>query len=73
MPQTSRPDRGVFVAPFLGPNGETVLLPIMSDRRLATDGPVYVAGDADALSESDRLWGLLDKVDPAEDRSSAAA
>ena len=56
--------RGVYVAPYLGPDGEIVLLAITSSRKLATSGPVIVPHGADRVAAAEALWDLLDRVDP---------
>lgn len=55
--------RGVYVAPYLGPNGETVLLAITARQRLAAEPLFLVTADREA-EMSDSLWRLLDQRDP---------
>ena len=54
--------RGVWVAPWLGENGETVLLAIDSRRRLVTD-PLPVIG-TDHVRLATVLWNMLELADP---------
>lgn len=63
-PMASRPSRGVYPAPWMGPKGETVLLPITADGRLATPGPVVVPHGASRIQAAEELWDLLDRTDP---------
>jgi hypothetical protein len=55
--------RGVFLAPWMGPEGELVLLAVKANGRLACD-PVMLPHGADRGEASDRLWQLLHDVDP---------
>ena len=55
--------RGVWKAPWRGPNGELVLFAMDSKKRLA-DGPLTVSHQADHVKAADGMWELLDRVDP---------
>lgn len=55
--------RGVHVAPWMGPDGELVLVAVTSLGRQAAP-PVVVPHGGDRLRASDELWDLLDRVDP---------
>jgi hypothetical protein len=55
--------RGVWVAPWVGPNDEMVLLAITSDGKLATANPVVIPNGASRIDVSDQLWQLLDEMD----------
>jgi len=55
--------RGVYVAPWMGPDGELVLLAITSSQRLAAP-PLTVPHGADRLAASDALWEALEREDP---------
>lgn len=55
--------RGVWLAPWLGPSGELVLLAINRERKLAAD-PVVIPSGADQIEVATRLWEKLDQVDP---------
>lgn len=54
--------RGVFVAPWMGENGEIILVAVTSDGRRIAERlvPFGVSGHLIA----DELWELLDAVDP---------
>ncbi len=54
--------RGVWKAPWRGPNDEVVLLAIDADGRLVTD-PVTIPIGADHEDVAFCLWQLLDEVD----------
>lgn len=55
--------RGVWIAPFPGPHGETYLFPVASHGACVADPvPVPLGSDADVMAEG--LWDLLDKMDP---------
>lgn len=56
-------NRGVWNAPWTGPNGELVLIALESRGRLI-DGPVAVPRGVDHVTVADTLWELLDTVDP---------
>jgi hypothetical protein len=55
--------RGVFVAPWMGEDGELFIIAVRADRRLACQ-PVMIPHGEDRGEASDRLWKLLDEVDP---------
>jgi hypothetical protein len=57
-------DRGVWIANFLGPNGEMVLLPVTSKGMLATGLPVIVPNGASRIDASDRCWDAIEATDP---------
>jgi hypothetical protein len=57
------PCRGVFVAPWVGANGEIVLLARTSQRTLVCD-PLEIPHGASRLEASDSLWELLAREDP---------
>lgn len=59
--------RGVYVAPYHGPNGETVLLAITARQRLAAEPLFLTLGDRE-VEMADRLWALLDEADAASPR-----
>ena len=54
--------RGVWNAPWSGPNGELVLLAIDSQHRLI-NGPMVVARGTDHVMVADAMWDLLDACD----------
>ncbi len=56
-------NRGVWKAPWMGPNGEFVLIVIDSKRRLV-NGPVTIPVGGDHLAVADALWDFLEVVDP---------
>ena len=55
--------RGVFVAPWMGPAGELVLLAITAQKRLAAP-PLTIAPGSDSVRASDKLWDALEAADP---------
>lgn len=61
---TERPKRGVYIAQWMGPNGEFELLAFTSERKLATGVPVRIPLGADHGKASDDLWDMLDVIDP---------
>ena len=54
--------RGVYRAPCLGPNGETILLAVDYRGCLIPEGRVLI-GEADVAATKAALWNLLDTVD----------
>ena len=54
--------RGVWIAPWQGPNGELVLFAMGSHNRLVTD-PMVVPAGSDHVAAADMLWDLIDEVD----------
>lgn len=58
--------RGVYVAPWMGPDGELVLLAITSTARLACE-PITVPHGADRVLAADLAWGALEVADPLPD------
>lgn len=55
--------RGVWMAPWLGPNGETILVAVTREKRLAGE-PVIVPIGGNHVAASDELWDRLDGRDP---------
>lgn len=55
--------RGVWVAPWQGPNGEIVLFSIDSHSKLVA-GPFIVPAGSDHIAASEALWEELEAVDP---------
>lgn len=64
-------ERGVWKAPWQGPDGEIVLLAITSHHRLLVP-PSVIAFGRDHIGASDVLWEQLDAQDPVDDASLAA-
>jgi hypothetical protein len=56
-------ERGVWKAPWMGPNGELVLLAVTSGRQLLVPPAVLVLG-SDYIATFDALWELLEARDP---------
>lgn len=56
-------ERGVWVAPWLGDDGELVLIAVTRRGRLAAP-PFAIPHGADRVAASDAMWALLDVVDP---------
>lgn len=54
--------RGVWVAPWMGPDGETILVAVKRNGRLAT-WTMLRPGD-DHVGASDDLWSILEAQDP---------
>ncbi len=55
--------RGVFHAPWLGPDGELVLLSVRSDHRLNAP-PLVVPHGASRIAAAERLEAALEGDDP---------
>jgi hypothetical protein len=55
--------RGVWMAPWMGQNGETILVAVTRERKLACD-PVLVPPGGNHVAASDALWARLDGHDP---------
>ena len=55
--------RGVWMAPWVGPNGETILVAVTRERKLAGD-PVLVPLGGNHVNAGDELWARLDEDDP---------
>ena len=55
--------RGVFIAPWFGPNGEFVLLAITREKKLAC-APRVVPIGGNHVAAGDEMWDLLEKDDP---------
>lgn len=53
--------RGVWVAPWTGPNGETILVAVRRDSR--TCGWRLLAAGDDHAGASDELWETLERED----------
>lgn len=58
--------RGVYVAPWMGEQGELVLLAITSRSRLACP-PITIPHGADRVAASDAAWAAIEAVDPVAD------
>jgi len=54
--------RGLSIAPWVGPNGEVVLIVTTSQHRKLTE--VVVPGTANHLAIEAKLFAWLDEVDP---------
>jgi hypothetical protein len=54
--------RGVWVAPWRGPNGETILVAVKRNGCLADWR--FVAVGEDHIGASDDLWAMLEDADP---------
>jgi hypothetical protein len=74
MPEPTRSQlpRGVWIASWDGPNGETVLLAIDSAHRLL-GLPMAVPMGWSVERASDALWLVLDTLDPENDALARAA
>jgi hypothetical protein len=58
--------RGVYVAPWMGPDGEIVLLAISRERRLVGE-PFTVPIGGNHVAAGEALWERLDIADPIPD------
>ena len=56
-------DRGVWIAPWLGPAGEMVLLAVTTRHQLAVD-PMTVPTGASQVLAAELLWDQLEELDP---------
>jgi hypothetical protein len=56
-------ERGVWKAPWMGPDGEIVLLAVTADHRLLIP-PSVIALGSNHFKAYDGLWELLDARDP---------
>ena len=54
--------RGVWVAPWMGESGETILVAVRRDGRRA-GSRTLLAGD-DHIGAADALWAILERDDP---------
>jgi hypothetical protein len=60
-------ERGVYRAPCLGPDGETILYAVRANHRLIGrdyGGVRYVPVGGNPLAVSRELWNLLANLDP---------
>lgn len=55
--------RGLYVAPWMGPNDELVLLAITSRGRLAAE-PLVIPWGSDSVALAEELEATLDRADP---------
>jgi hypothetical protein len=55
--------RGVYVAPWIGPNNEVVLLGITRNHHLVAP-PTAIPAGANHVAAGEALWALLDGDDP---------
>lgn len=55
--------RGVYLAPWQGPNGELVLLAITHERKLVCP-PRVIPDGASHILAGDEMWDLLERSDP---------
>jgi len=55
--------RGVWIAPWMGPNGETVLVALNRHDRQLGDVILIPAG-GNHLAASDELWARVERDDP---------
>lgn len=54
--------RGVWVAPWMGPNGEIILVAVRRNDRMV-DQRMLLFGD-DHVRAADELWAALEREDP---------
>lgn len=62
-------ERGVWKAPWMGPHGEIVLLPVTSRHSLVTVSPITIPLGSDHIAACDQLWEMLDALDPLDARA----
>ncbi len=62
LPNQQHP-RGLYIAPWMGTNGEIVLLALTADHRLAAP-PLEIPFGADGLALAEQLELVLDAADP---------
>lgn len=62
-PRTELAERGVWVAQWLGPSGEMILVAVSREHRQVGDLVLIPAG-GNSLEASDELWRRLDGEDP---------
>lgn len=55
--------RGLYIAPWCGPDGELVLLAMQSNRRLAAP-PLQIPHGADSVGMAEGLQRTLEEADP---------
>lgn len=55
--------RGVYVAPFMGPEGETIVFCIDHRHRIV-GRPTFVSAGESHLAAADAHWARLDRDDP---------
>jgi hypothetical protein len=55
-------ERGVWLAPWLGDNGEFILVAVTSRRRKVAEETVPLAADHAAAAA--RLYEILDRIEP---------
>jgi hypothetical protein len=56
-------ERGVYVAPWIGPNGETVLIAISRAGHLVGD-PLTIPIGGNHVGSGDDMWDRLEADDP---------
>lgn len=57
-------ERGVWKAPWMGPQGEMVLLAVAGSHRLVGE-PKLLPRGCDFIAAHDQMWDLLDEGDPS--------
>ena len=55
-------ERGVWIAPWLGENGEMILVSVRRDRRRIEERPIPTGSNSIAIS--DAMWDRLEAEDP---------
>ena len=60
--------RGVYRAPYLGPEREVILFAVDASHRIPDHGERLVPRDADLEEPTAELWRHLDAVDPEHSR-----
>lgn len=55
--------RGVWLAPWIGPDGELVLIALRRDGKLTASGPVTIPAGANHVAFGETLWDELERED----------
>jgi hypothetical protein len=55
--------RGVWIAPWLGPNGETILVALNRHERQLGE-QMMISPGSNSLAASDELWARVERDDP---------
>lgn len=69
-PRQALLERGVWKAPWAGPNGELVFIVVDSKHRLVGE-PVLVPHGSHSMRLADEMWARLEAADPVTGGSPA--
>ena len=56
--------RGVWVAPWMGPNGELVVVAVSRRNRLLAERIIAPGDNSDAIGQE--LWAIVERDDPLD-------